>query len=356
MKTALRILGCILLLGLAAGGWLGYEIHAFLSTPAQNPGSETYFDVTPGMRFGQAAEALAKAGIVTDARKFGWLARYKQWDNRLQAGRFALHSGWPPEKILDALVNGQPVLYRVTVPEGLTWWQTARLLEDAGLVTQEDFRRIVFDPDFLRHHGIPFASAEGFLMPDTYLLKKNDSPDLAQARSVAGRMIDNFWRKSAALWPEQAKPAAEQLKTWAILASVVEKETAVPSERARVAGVYQNRLKIGMLLQADPTVIYGLGPTFDGNLRRRDLDNAANPYNTYQRPGLPPGPICSFGMAALAAAIRPEEHAYLYFVTRRDGGEHTFSTNLNDHNKAVRQYLQNRRKGAASGAGQGDSR
>ena len=121
MKTALRILGCILLLGLAAGGWLGYEIHAFLSTPAQNPGSETYFDVTPGMRFGQASEALAKAGLVTDARKFGWLARYKKWDNRLQAGRFALHSGWPPEKILDALVNGQPVLYRVTVPEGLTW-------------------------------------------------------------------------------------------------------------------------------------------------------------------------------------------------------------------------------------------
>ena len=119
-----------------------------------------------------------------------------------------------------------------------------------------------------------------------------------------------------------------------------------------MAGVYQNRINKGMLLQADPTVIYGLGPAFDGNLRRRDLDDANNLYNTYQRPGLTPGPICSFGAAALAAAVRPEEHNYLYFVAKFDGGEHVFSTNLTDHNKAVRQYLQNRRsaKPAASDA------
>ena len=336
MKTALRILGCILLLGLAAGGWLGYEIHAFLSTPAQNPGSETYFDVTPGMRFGQASEALARAGLVTDARKFGWLARYKKWDNRLQAGRFALHSGWPPEKILDALVNGQPVLYRVTVPEGLTWWQTARLLEDAGLVTQEDFRRIVFDPDFLRHHGIPFASAEGFLMPDTYLLKKNDSPDLAQARSVAGRMIDNFWRKSAALWPEQAKPAAEQLKTWAILASVVEKETGHALDREMVASVFTNRLRKGMPLQSDPTTIYGLGERFDGNLRKKDLRDPS-PYNTYVHRGLPPSPISLPGLHALQATARPAQSDKLYFVARGDGRSE-FSADLASHNRAVDRF------------------
>ena len=159
-------------------------------------------------------------------------------------------------------------------------------------------------------------------------------------------MVDNFWRKTANVWPDGKKPGpsqTEQLKTWVILASIVEKETGIDAERARVAGVYQNRINKGMLLQADPTVIYGLGPNFDGNLRRRDLDDPNNLYNTYQRPGLTPGPICSFGAAALAAAVRPEAHNYLYFVAKFDGGEHVFSTNLNDHNKAVRQYLQNRR-------------
>ena len=300
--------------------------------------------MTPGARLDQVAAHLAHQGLVTDARRFGYLARYKHWENRLQAGRFALNTGWTPDKVLDTLVNGQPVLFRVTVPEGLTWWQTGRLLEDAGLARFEDFRQVIMDPDFLRHYGIPFATAEGFLMPDTYLLKKADVLDLAQARAVAGRMVDNFWRKAAGLWPDGKKPDAATLKTWVILASVVEKETAVEDERPRVSGVYQNRLQKNMLLQADPTVIYGLGPAFDGNLRKSQLDDAANPYNTYQRPGLPPGPICSFGLTALAAAIHPEAHKYLYFVAKTDGGEHVFSTNLNDHNKAVRQYLQNRRK------------
>ena len=346
MKILLRALGLLLLLALAGGGWVAYEAHTFLNTTPETPGRDVFFDVPTGARLAQVSAGLVKLGVVTDARKLDLLARYKKWENRLQAGRFALNTGWLPEKVLDELVNGHPVLYRVTVPEGLSWWQTGKVLEEAGLVVFEDFRRVVTDPDFLRHYGIPFATAEGFLMPDTYLLKKNEVIDLAQAKAVAGRMVDNFWRKTAAVWPDGKKPGpgqADQLKTWIILASIVEKETGIDAERARVAGVYQNRITKGMLLQADPTVIYGLGPAFDGNLRRRDLDDANNLYNTYQRPGLPPGPICSFGAAALAAAVRPEAHNYLYFVAKFDGGEHVFSTNLNDHNKAVRQYLQNRR-------------
>ncbi|MBO5491529.1 MAG: endolytic transglycosylase MltG [Desulfovibrio sp.] len=345
MKMPLRALGVVLLLALAGGGWLAWEAHGFLANAPEQPGREMFFDVTPGARLAQVAAALAQKGLVTDARKFGWLARWKNWENRLQAGRFALNTGWTPDRVLHELVNGKPVLFRVTVPEGLTWWQTARLLEDAGLARFDDFYKVITDPEFLRHYGIPFATAEGFLMPDTYLLKKKDVADAAQARSVAGRMVDNFWRKAAALWPDGKRPGREALKTCVILASIVEKETAVDAERPRVAGVYRNRLDRGMLLQADPTVIYGLGRNFDGNLRRRHLDDNANPYNTYQRPGLPPGPICSFGAAALAAALRPEAHNYLYFVARTDGGEHDFSTNLNDHNKAVRRYLQNRRNG-----------
>ena len=355
MKILLRTLGLLFLLALAGGGWVAYEAHTFLNTVPETPGREVFYDVPTGARLAQVSAGLVKLGVVTDARKLDLLARYKKWENRLQAGRFALNTGWLPEKVLDELVNGHPVLYRVTVPEGLTWWQTGKVLEEAGLVIFEDFRKVVTDPDFLRHYGIPFATAEGFLMPDTYLLKKNEVVDLAQAKAVAARMVDNFWRKTAAVWPDGKKPGpaqAAQLKTWMILASIVEKETGIDAERARVAGVYQNRITKGMLLQADPTVIYGLGAAFDGNLRRRDLDDANNLYNTYQRPGLPPGPICSFGAAALAAAVRPEAHNYLYFVAKFDGGEHVFSTNLTDHNKAVRQYLQNRRsaKPAASDA------
>ncbi len=349
MKIMLRIVGLLFVLALAACGWLWYEAQAFLNSAPETPGREIFFDVTPGARLGQVSAALAEKGLVTDARKFSLLARYKQWENRLQAGRFALNSGWTPERVLDALVNGKPVLFRITVPEGLTWWQTGRLLEEAGLVRFADFRDVVTDPDFLRHYGIPFATAEGFLMPDTYLLKKADEPDdaqfKAQARAVAGRMVDNFWRKTAAVWPGKVRPKPDDLKTWVILASVVEKETAIDAERPRVAGVYRNRLARQMPLQADPTVIYGLGPAFDGNLRRKDLDDPNNLYNTYQRPGLPPGPISSFGTAALAAAVNPEAHDFLYFVARTDGGEHVFSATLTEHNRAVRQYLQNRRGG-----------
>lgn len=349
MKIMLRIVGLLFVLALAACGWLWYEAQAFLNSAPETPGREIFFDVTPGARLGQISAALAEKGLVTDARKFSLLARYKQWENRLQAGRFALNSGWTPERVLDALVNGKPVLFRITVPEGLTWWQTGRLLEEVGLVSFADFRDVVTDPDFLRHYGIPFATAEGFLMPDTYLLKKADEPDdaqfKAQARAVAGRMVDNFWRKTAAVWPGKVRPKPDDLKTWVILASVVEKETAIDAERPRVAGVYRNRLARQMPLQADPTVIYGLGPAFDGNLRRKDLDDPNNLYNTYQRPGLPPGPISSFGTAALAAAVNPEAHDFLYFVARTDGGEHVFSTTLTEHNRAVRQYLQNRRGG-----------
>lgn len=362
MKTLLRLIIIVLIVAAVPVFWVWREARDFLDTPAGKPGEQVIFDVNPGAHLNRIADDLEKRGLITSARNFVLLARWKKLENRLQAGRFALEGGAKPEAVLEALVNGRPVLQRVTVPEGLTWWQTGRLLESEGLVRFEDFREAIGDPEFLRHYGIPFATAEGFLMPDTYLLKPPDPAAeaaggeaaavaaKAQARAVAGRMIDNFWRKAAPLWPEgggregvAARPPAPELKKWVTLASIVEKETGIPEERARVAGVYENRLGRGMLLQADPTVIYGLGPSFDGNLRRSQLDDAANAYNTYQRPGLPPGPIASFGTAALAAAIRPERHGYLYFVAKTDGGAHQFSATLQEHNRAVREYLRQRR-------------
>jgi UPF0755 protein len=343
MKTLIRLLLLCILLALCAGGFVGYEAWRFLNTPPASPGEEQLFDVEPGASVGKTAELLEKKGLVTDARKLVLLARYKKWDSRLQSGRFQLHSGWLPERVLDQLVNGQPMLYRVTLREGLAWWEVARILEQAGFVRADDFRAVIFDPEFLRHYGIPFHNAEGFLYPDTYLLKKSDVLDLAAARAVAGRLVDPFWQKSARIWPDTKRPNARELRRFVILASIVEKESAVPEERPRIAGVFAKRLSINMPLQADPTVIYGLGQNFDGNLRRVHLEDPNNLYNTYKIPGLPPGPICSPGLDSLQAVLTPEEHNYLYFVAKGDGG-HVFSTNLNDHNRAVRQWVQIQRE------------
>ena len=343
MKTFLRLLFFCVFLALCAGAFIAYDAWRFMTTPPASPGEEQLFDVEAGASVSKIAEQLERKGLITDARRFVFLARYKKWDAHLQSGRFQLHSGWLPEHILDQLVNGQPVLYRVTLREGLAWWETAQILEQAGFVLADDFRTVIFDPEFLRHYGIPFFNAEGFLYPDTYLLKKSEHLDLAAARAVAARLVDTFWQKTAKLWPDGKRPSPPSLRRLIILASIVEKESAVPEERPRIAGVFAKRLNINMPLQADPTVIYGLGQKFDGNLRRIHLDDPNNLYNTYKIPGLPPGPICSPGLSALQAALSPEEHNYLYFVAKGDGG-HVFSTNLNDHNRAVRQWVQIQRE------------
>ena len=271
--------------------------------------------------------------------------------------------GWPLLRLLLGLAVG---LLVANLLEALRW--TRHLAKLAAPLARAAHLRDVAGASFSLAFVSP-AAANG-LLSDSHNLGELSNNELMLANlfnslpaylvhtptiflltwPVLG-MVDNFWRKTADIWPEGKRPGAgqaAQLKTWVILASIVEKETAIEAERPRVAGVYQNRLNKGMLLQADPTVIYGLGPAFSGNIRRRDLDDPNNFYNTYQRPGLPPGPICSFGTASLAAAVRPEAHNYLYFVAKFDGGEHVFSTNLNDHNKAVRQYLHNRRTGKSA--------
>ncbi|WCB46433.1 endolytic transglycosylase MltG [Nitratidesulfovibrio vulgaris] len=337
LRWLLRLLGVLCLVVLCAGGYAGYDAWRFLNVPPQTPGEETTFDVEPGASFDKVARQLEQRGLVSSAWRFKLLGHWMEWTGSLKAGRFAMHTGWTPGRVLDQLVNGQPILYRLTLREGLTWWEVGRLLESEGFARFSDFSAVIHDPAFLRHYGIPFDSAEGFLFPETYLLKKPQTLNREAARSVAGRLVDTFWRSTAAVLPLGHRTPPDELRRLVTLASIVERETGVPAERARVAGVYTNRLRVGMILQADPTVIYGLGPTFDGNLRRSHLQDGDNPYNTYRKPGLPPGPICSPGFEALQAAVKPEDHGYFYFVARKDG-THQFSTNLDDHNAAVRKF------------------
>lgn len=339
LRLTLYALALGLALALAAGSWALWRFQAFLDAAPQTPGREVVVDILPGSTLARVAAQLETAGVVTDATLFRLLGRLDGQGARVRAGEFALHTGWPPRRVLRALTEGRPVLHRLVLPEGLTWWQAGRVVEQSGLASFESFARAVHDPALLAAHGIPGDSAEGFLFPETYLVPR---PRDGDAAPIVAAMLAAFWSQAGKrLWPD-GPPPPEETARLVTLAAMVEKETALPGERARVAGVYANRLRLGMLMQCDPTVIYGLGPGFGGNLTRAHLQDAANPYNTYRRRGLPPGPICSPGLEALLAAQNPERHSLLYFVARRDGS-HVFSRTLDEHNRAVREHQLRRR-------------
>ena len=334
----LWMLAALFLLCAGAALYAWQDVRHFLETAPSSPGKSVVVDIRQGMTLQQIAAMLQKEGVVTDALRFSLLARWRDKGRSLQKGRFLVRTDWQPEKVLEMLASGKAMLYRLTLREGMPWWEVADLLEKEGFCKASDFTTVIHDPEFLRHWGIPFGSAEGFLFPETYLLPHPEEMGMDAARAVANRLVDTFWQKADKLW--QARPSAAELRDLVILASIVEKETGVPAERARVAGVYANRLRRGMLLQADPTVIYGMGSAFSGQLLRRHLDDAGNRYNTYQNPGLPPGPICSFGASALKAAISPESHDFLYFVATGTDRGHAFSRSLAEHNAAVQRYRQ----------------
>ena len=334
----LRVLVLLVLLICLGAGLYGWkEVEDFLGTVPETPGKNIVVDIEPGMTLAQVASKLEKEKVVTNAQKFQLLARWEDKGRSLQAGQFLLNTGWTPEQVLDMLVSGKSLLYKVTLREGLAWWQVAAILEEQGFCKAVDFTSVIHDPRFLAHWGIPFSSAEGFLYPETYLVPRPRELNVEAARTMANRLVGMFWQQVDKLWPE-GRPAPAELKRLVTLASIVEKETSVPEERARVAGVYSNRLRIGMLLQADPTVIYGMGRNFSGRLLFRHLEDEKNLYKTYRHKGLPPGPICSFGADALKAAKTPEEHKFLYFVATGKGREHKFSKSLKEHNIAVQEY------------------
>jgi UPF0755 protein len=381
LKRALLFSLLVLLL---AGGYAAYDAHTFMTTPASPEAGEVIVHIPPGASFDRVARNLHAAGVITDVPRFRILARFQKKLGSVQAGEFALSADWTPDKVLAQITGGKSLLYRLSLREGLPWWDAARLVEESGFASAADFEAVIHDPEFLRRYGIPFANAEGFLYPETYFLQKPKTlGGREQAETVARILVETFWRRS---WPElvrygdaeaaqaaqtgtpallpalrllngvlvrtpqkgqQGEPppplvvpvSVERLRAMIILASLVEKETGVPEERARVAGVYANRLKAGMLLQCDPTIIYGLGRNQSGPIRRSQLEDAANLFNTYKHPGLPPGPICSPGAASIQAAVTPETHRLFYFVaTGKADGSHTFSANLKDHERAVRAY------------------
>ncbi|WP_235641576.1 endolytic transglycosylase MltG [Humidesulfovibrio mexicanus] len=326
-----RLLLCLALVLAAAGGGA-----AFLLAPAHTPGREAVALIRPGMSLPAIARELEAQGVIKSAPAFTLLARLCGGAQRAKAGEFLLSSGQSAWDILRVITTTNGIQRRVTVREGLPWWETARLYEAHGLADRERFVQAMHNATLLERHGVPAASAEGYLFPETYQLSRGKD----DAAAVVEAMLKEFGRRAKALWP-QGPPPPDELRRVVILASLVERETGDPAERPRIAGVFANRLRLGMRLQCDPTTIYGLGPDFDGDLKRAHLEDAQNPYNTYAHAGLPPGPICSPGLESLKAALAPEKHDFLYFVAKGDGS-HEFNATLDEHNRAVNRFQRRR--------------
>ena len=326
-----RLLVLLLLIALAVAFGAAWWVRAPMPVRAgQDAGQALELEVEPGTTPRGVARAVVQAGFDTDARLLFWWFRLSGDDRGIKAGNYEIPRGTSPYTLLQKLVRGEEALRAVTLVEGWNFRQLRQALARAEQLKSET--QGLSEADIMARLDRAGVAAEGRFFPDTYTYAKGSS-DLAVLR----RALHAMDRRLEAAWAQRApdtplKNADQAL----ILASIVEKETGRAEDRAQIAGVFTNRLRVGMLLQTDPTVIYGLGEKFDGNLRRRDLQTDT-PWNTYTRAGLPPTPIAMPGRAALLAAVQPAPTRALYFVARGDGTSH-FSESLDEHNRAVNRF------------------
>ncbi len=282
----------------------------------------------------QIAQQIHDSGVRVPAIWLHVLLRLSGQARLIQAGSYEIIAGTTPRELLDRLVRGEQALRRVTLLEGWNYRQMLQALKGAQHLEWDLPAGVESDPArLMRTLGLNEAHPEGRFFPDTYIYPKHDNASavLHRAAQAMRRQLDHAWQERREDLP--LKSPEEAL----ILASVVEKETGAAADRPRIAAVFINRLRLGMRLQTDPTVIYGLGERFDGNLRRIDLETDT-PYNTYTRAGLPPTPIAMPGLASIRAVLNPADSQALFFVARGDGSSE-FSASLDDHNRAVRRYI-----------------
>jgi UPF0755 protein len=331
VKRVLFALVVLLLLGVAG---VGYVIYRGIHQPYKGyAGAETFVEIPPGTSTPGMGRALANAGVVQNAEIFRITVWMRGAGRRLQAGEYRFDRAMTPAEVVDRIARGEVFLRPVTFREGLTIRQMGEIFAAQGFGSREEFVAAARKAEAIRDVDPAASDLEGYLFPDTYTL-----PRRTTAEQLVARMTARFEK---ALTPEiRAQAAARGLSVRQLvtLASLVEKETAKAEERPLVAAVYVNRLKIGMGLQCDPTVIYALerAGRYTGNLTRADLQ-FDSPYNTYRYAGLPPGPIAAPGRASLQAAAQPADVPYLYFVSRNDGS-HAFAATLDEHNRNVHEW------------------
>jgi UPF0755 protein len=331
VKRLVAVVGTVVLLAILAGG---FWISRSLEQPHQGfTGPEVFVEIPEGSGIASMGRRLSEAGVVRNETVFRAAVWWRGAGRRLQAGEYRFDRPATPTEVVDRLAGGDVYLRSITFREGLTIRQMAALFEEKAFGTASAFVSAASNPEPVRSLDPVASDLEGYLFPDTYAL-----PRKATAETLVRRMVAEAVK---ALSPELRARAAGRglsVRQLVTLASIVEKETGTPAERRIVAAVYSNRLRIGMGLQCDPTVIYALerAGRYDGNIRRADL-SIDSPYNTYRYAGLPPGPIAAPGRASLEAAASPADVPFLYFVSRNDGS-HAFASTLDEHNRNVREY------------------
>ena len=296
-------------------------------------GPSTEFQILPGETFSKINYNLKKRGVIGNARIFHRYCQVKGILTKFKAGRYQIESNSTMLDIVDNLVYGVPLGIELTIPEGKNIFEIGKILESKEITSYENFIRLAKSRKTTASYQIPGDRLEGYLYPDTYRFDKN-----IPAERIIETMIYIFNERIKKIDFSSSFLNKHQVIT---LASIVEKETGAKWERPIIAGVFHNRLKIGMRLQSDPTTIYGIYENFNGNLRKKHLLQKT-PYNTYKIKGLPKGPISNPGLASIKAVLNPAQHKYLYFVSKNDG-THVFTSNYKDHLKAVRIHQKTRK-------------
>lgn len=335
MKTIIKW-GLLLVLAVvvAAGAWT----YTNLERPYKGYGSaEQFVEIPTGSGTAAMGRRLAEAGVVRSAESFRLAVWLRGSGRRLQAGEYRFDAPMTAAAVVDKIARGDVYVRALTIREGLTIREMAALFEAGGFGTAADFIAASKNASLVHDLDPVARDLEGYLFPDTYTLPRSTT-----AAQLVERMVTRFRQVMTDDLRRQSDERGLSVRQLVTLASLVEKETAKAEERPVVAGVYSNRLKIGMGLQCDPTVIYALmlAGRYDGNIRKGDLQ-IDSPYNTYRYAGLPPGPIAAPGEASLQAAARPSSVPYLYFVSRNDGS-HVFSTTLDEHNRHVDEFQRRR--------------
>jgi len=320
---------------LALGAGVLWLYAANLLAPAANHAVDRVVGIPRGANVPQIGRILETTGTVRSARAFYYYVLVNRLGPGIKAGEHVLNASLSTPEIVQRLIEGRFKLYRLTLPEGLTMTETAAAAARSGRADETEFMALCRDPEFIRSVGLDDENLEGYLFPDTYHFVRGTT-----TRQVVKALVDRFlqvWKRYEARAAERGMSRREVVT----LASIIEKETGAREERPLIASVFLNRLRRGMRLETDPTVIYGI-KDFNGNLTRKHLETPT-PYNTYIISGLPPGPIANPGEESIRAVLYPAESEYLFFVSRNDG-THYFSRSLTEHNRAVWRYQKQGRR------------
>lgn len=327
MMNVIKIgMAALIVLGLSALGWVLY----FANTPVHLPQTPYEFTLKHGSSLRTIARQFSAEGLIPEPWSFILLAKTLGKEGGIKAGNYQLDRELTPFQLVKKITKGDVSQSEIVFIEGWNFSQVRKALDEHPAVRHDTAG--LSDKEILNQLGVSEESAEGLFFPDTYYFSNgmSDLSMLKRANQIMVQRLADAWQERSPNLPYSTPYEA------LIMASIVEKETGQSGERSMIAAVFINRLRIGMRLQTDPTVIYGLGETFDGNLHKRDL-TTDNAYNTYTRAGLPPGPIAMPGWASIHASLHPEETSALYFVSKGNG-THQFSRSLAEHNQAVSRY------------------